>query len=275
MNKIGNHIYDNLNLLPEDLQGWNGNDEIFEALILEKTGKTFNIDDGEIPKLNEDDADEYARKYYNPVGVNSVGEKQVGAFIEGARYAKEIYAKGGETKVPNTYIPNKDVQELMIVLKEKSIKLKGSDILDGVYAKNSALGAKPRASRASKSSSNAQGVYDAIIEKSKKYTGVETKDLDIVKTSDIQSLLDVGYNEKEILAIYLGADAFVEIKSDTEFAGNYYPDGIFSLNKESIDEQLNRFISAAKNKQYELGLKYPNFNWKAIINKYNIKNEPV
>jgi hypothetical protein len=35
MNKIGNHIYDNLNLLPEDLQGWNGNDEIFEALILE------------------------------------------------------------------------------------------------------------------------------------------------------------------------------------------------------------------------------------------------
>jgi predicted O-methyltransferase YrrM len=35
MNKIGNYIYDNLNLLPEDLQGWNGNDGIFEALILE------------------------------------------------------------------------------------------------------------------------------------------------------------------------------------------------------------------------------------------------
>jgi hypothetical protein len=209
--------------------------------------------------LKNDVYDKYAEKFH---------KKEKGGYM----------AKGGETKVPNTYIPNRDVQELMIVLKEKSIKLKGSDILDGVYAKNSALGAKPRVSRRSKdskSTSNAQGVYDAIIEKSKKYTGVETKDLDIVKTSDIQSLLDVGYNEKEILAIYLGADAFVEIKSDTEFAGTYYPDGIFSLNKESIDEQLNRFISVAKNKQYELGLKYPNFNWKAIIKKYDIKNEPV
>ena len=46
-------------------------------------------------------------------------------------------AKGG--KVPSTYIPNEDIKELMVTLNNKSLKLKGSDILDGVYVKNSAL----------------------------------------------------------------------------------------------------------------------------------------
>lgn len=39
-------------------------DEVYEkleALVLEKTGKAFNIDDGEIPKLNDDDAFEFAK----------------------------------------------------------------------------------------------------------------------------------------------------------------------------------------------------------------------
>ena len=35
MNTIGNNIYENLKLLPEDLQGWNGNDPIFGELIKE------------------------------------------------------------------------------------------------------------------------------------------------------------------------------------------------------------------------------------------------
>lgn len=35
--------------------------EKLEAFILEKTGKTFDIDDGEIPQLNEDDAFEFAK----------------------------------------------------------------------------------------------------------------------------------------------------------------------------------------------------------------------
>ena len=47
-------------------------------------------------KLNEDDTDDYARKIYKPVGVNSVAEKEVGAFKEGARYANKIFDKGGE-----------------------------------------------------------------------------------------------------------------------------------------------------------------------------------
>ena len=47
-----------------DIGNGEADDEIYEkleALILEKTGKTFNIDDGEIPKLNEDDAFEFAK----------------------------------------------------------------------------------------------------------------------------------------------------------------------------------------------------------------------
>lgn len=47
-----------------DIGNGEADDEVYEkleAFILEKTGETFNIDDGEIPKLNEDDAFEFAK----------------------------------------------------------------------------------------------------------------------------------------------------------------------------------------------------------------------
>jgi hypothetical protein len=61
-------------------------------------------------KLNEDDTDDYARKVYKPVGVNSVAEKEVGAFKEGARYANKIFADGGELSglTANIYRSNYD-----------------------------------------------------------------------------------------------------------------------------------------------------------------------
>ena len=39
MNIINSDIYNNLDLLPEDLQGWNGDSEIFNQLILEVNPK--------------------------------------------------------------------------------------------------------------------------------------------------------------------------------------------------------------------------------------------
>jgi len=47
-----------------DIGNGEADDEVYEkleAFVLEKTGETFNIDDGEIPKLNEDDAFEFAK----------------------------------------------------------------------------------------------------------------------------------------------------------------------------------------------------------------------
>lgn len=41
MNKIDSGIYSNLDLLPKDLQGWNGNSEIFFELIKETQSKTI------------------------------------------------------------------------------------------------------------------------------------------------------------------------------------------------------------------------------------------
>jgi hypothetical protein len=41
MNSIGTHIYDNLTLLPEDLQGWNYKHSIFEELIRQTQPKVI------------------------------------------------------------------------------------------------------------------------------------------------------------------------------------------------------------------------------------------
>jgi len=45
MNTIDKHIYENLNLLPEDLQGWNGHAPIFKEFI-EKIKPTHIIEVG-------------------------------------------------------------------------------------------------------------------------------------------------------------------------------------------------------------------------------------
>jgi hypothetical protein len=212
-------------------------------------------------KLNEDDADEYARKYYNPVGVNSVGEKQVGAFKEGARYAKEIYAKGGETKVPNTYIPNKDVKELMVVLKNKMVKLKGDDILDGVYAKNSALKIDKKASK----NMSAEQLYTQLLDKAKT---LKEDDVTSMKKEDIQKLLTAGYDAKDIEIIYFGVRV-LEPSIDISYEGS----GLLGYTEESIPRNIEELVKAAKNNVYEIGLKYPQFNWKNIIKKYNISKD--
>jgi hypothetical protein len=170
-------------------------------------------------------------------------------------------AKGGETKAPNTYIPNKDVKELMVVLKNKMIKLKGDDILDGVYAKNSALKVDKKASK----NMSAEELYTQLLDKAK---DLKEDDVTSMKKEDIQKLLTAGYDAKDIEIIYFGVRV-LEPSIDISYDGS----GLLGYTEESIPRNIEQLVKAAKNNVYEIGLKYPQFNWKNIIKKYNISKE--
>jgi hypothetical protein len=174
---------------------------------------------------------------------------------------KGFFAKGGETKVPNTYIPNRDVKELMVVLKNESFKLKGSDILDGVYAKNSSL-------KSSKKDGNSN-LYDKIVKlaKEEKY---DKEDLKKIKEQDVTSLLSANYNENEIIGIYFGLPQYMTIKTDVESFSK-----LLNYNLDYVSTLVEKYVEVAQNRKFELGLEYPSFDWKSVINKYDIKNEPI
>ena len=179
-------------------------------------------------------------------------------------YTGDIYrekggymAKGGTTKVANTYIPNKDVKELMVVLKGESKKLKGSDILDGVYAKNTALGLN---SNIGKTKLLVDDAYEMIVKKAKDIDN----DVSSVKKSDIKKLMDASFDYKDLEVFYFGVSA---LDPNVDIA---YGSGNFGLDEEGMKDAIESYISAVNNKSFEIGLKYPELDWNKIIKKYKI-----
>lgn len=187
-----------------------------------------------------------------------------GGFSEAIKHldtsvVNQQFAKGG--KVDNTYIPNKDVKELMVVLKNKLVKLKGDDILDGVYAKNSALkGAKKYSKNVS-----AEELYTQLLDKAQE---LKEEDVTSMKKEDIQTLLDAGYDAKDIEIIYFGIRVL-----NPSIDMSYDESGLLGYSDEIIPRNIEQLVKAAKNNAYEIGLKYPEFNWKNIIKKYNISKD--
>lgn len=180
------------------------------------------------------------------------------------------YAKGGATKKAYTYVPNKDVKELMVVLNNQLKKINGTDILDGVYLKNKAAGSSKSSSQSS-SKLTADSAYDKIMAKAKE-EGADKEDLENLKKEDVQKLIDAGYNMEDLYIIYIGVKSEINFECDNEVSTI---NGILSIGKDYVERQVNLTVDAAKGKKYELGLKYPLFNWKSIIKKYNVKNNPI
>ncbi len=110
-------------------------------------------------------------------------------------------------------------------------------------------------------------VYDSVFHWANELfpTDVESK----LKKSDIEKLVNVGYSQKQIETIYLGYHNTHEVKCDYEDMSN-----MFQYGEEYIDKIINEFVEVKEKKQFELGLKYPKFNWIPIIKKYKITSNP-
>jgi hypothetical protein len=104
----------------------------------------FNEDGGAEYRRVKEQISENRKRYFDRLDKSeSKWSEDGGAEYKSLMKMRDKFMKGGYMakggKVPSTYIPNEDIKELMVTLNNKSLKLKGSDILDGVYVKNSAL----------------------------------------------------------------------------------------------------------------------------------------
>ena len=183
-----------------------------------------------------------------------------------------FFEKGGATKEPYTYIPNRNVEELMVILNGQSVNLKGSDILDGVYAKNSAL-AKLKAKKAAKvkvsstsSKLSVDEAYKKLLEKAK---DMGETDLESLRKNDVKKLVNAGFEMKDLEVVYFGVRSLIP-KIDIS-----YGSGLLKYRVEYLDRNVNRYVNSMKKNQFEIGLKYPDFSWNKIIDKYKISKDPV
>jgi hypothetical protein len=182
-------------------------------------------------------------------------------YAKGGTFGAGNFAKGGSISKSTTYVPNRDVKELMVVLKGELTKLKGKDILDGVYVKNK---------RKSSPSTESPKEIMAVLKKAAKDSpyGAEIG----FDESDIKSLLDAGFSAQDIKNIYIGYTP-PSVNADTEFGNT--TSGLITTSGDSQKAHIITIVENAKNGYFEIGLKYPNdFNWKPIIEKYDISREP-
>jgi len=177
----------------------------------------------------------------------------------------KTFARGGSLS-DTTYVPNRNIKELMVVLGKQVKKLKGKDILDGVHVKNESI------TPVKKISDSPEDIVKLIKEKAVDEYGddLDKEDLELIKESDVKKLLEAGYTDQEILRIYFGVLYGTDVKCDNEISR---VSGILSYRPEYIENKIKQVVSSKG--KYEIGLKYPDFNWSAIIKKYKIKNEPI
>lgn len=177
--------------------------------------------------------------------------------------------KGGSLSEQTVYVPNRDIRELSVIMDDVLKKVKGSDIVDGVYVKKNA--AKAGKKRPAPASPDRLLLYSEMKDVARS-SGLSDKEIDsVVKKQDIDKLLDAGYNEEDVRIIYTGAYALVTPNIDNEMSS---VEGLTTFREEYIPKQIEALIDAIKNKRFELGLKYPDFNWSDIVRKYEIKPTP-
>jgi gas vesicle protein len=203
---------------------------------------------------------------------------------EGVAYYQEVYKRlldgefdsmtGAKSTASNkkgsrdyTYVPNKDVKELSVVVKGELKKLIGSDILDGVYVKNSAKSA-PKV--------DANAVFAKILKDAKEAKSGKTKrfdasDLKKINVEMVKKLVDAGYTEQQIRNVIFGYAFDNEIVADNELE---YDNGVFSYEESYVKQKIDDLVEAQKNKEFVAGIEYPDFDWQNIIKKYKITSKP-
>lgn len=166
------------------------------------------------------------------------------------------------------YIPNRNIKSVSFILDGILKKANNDEIIDGIYYREG----KPHALKTS--SVNAEELTKTIKKEAKALNYTTQK---YVLPSDVKSLIEVGFSEKQIKIIYLGLSIITPIKCDNEFQGD---DGILARTfnrQENYSEAIEKIIELAKHTPrgyFEAGLKYPEFNWKPIFKKFKVNETP-
>jgi hypothetical protein len=182
-----------------------------------------------------------------------------------------------KSKVPNyTYIPRRNISVLKATIDGKILNVDPKTILSGAYVSKETKQTATKLRLAKIDSSNlrdkilkmykdfAEKEYDAIFEK-------------LVTVNDISEFVKYGLTEEMIIAFYCGIESIMDIKADNEFAYNKLS-GIFVYRTDEdgkfVKNWIERGLYNCKNGVFELGFKYPTFNWGFLEKKWE-KTEVV
>lgn len=191
-------------------------------------------------------------KHYTEVHVGDLYKKGILKFKVGGKLANA------------TYVSNRDIKGISLMFKGKLAELSGNDIVDGVYVKGNPSPKSPAKGL------DAKSLLKALVKKAKEIAPDDN--INNVKESQIQKLIDAGFTKDEISIIILGYATVYPVNCDNEFSG--YLSGLSAYGEEYVDKYIDWVINDFQSGIYMVGLKYPDFDWSKIIKKYSIDTTP-
>lgn len=181
--------------------------------------------------------------------------------------SKAVLPNSSKSVKDYSYIKRSDISVLKATIDGKVLNVDPKDILSGSYV---AKKVKSTAKKIRVAKIDSSKLRDKILNYAKKFYKKEYEEkLDPVydskvTTDDLDKFIACGLTEEMIMAFYCGFKSIMDIKSDGEF--NYgFSGGIFVFQTEGgyIERHIKRAIYNCENDVYELGFKYPTFNWKS------------
>jgi hypothetical protein len=164
---------------------------------------------------------------------------------------ENIYAKGGKTKVKYDYVPQNAIDELSYTIDKVTKGISGDKLLSGVYIKSDD-------SPKTKSGSNLTAKILGMTEDEDKKEVILEKDV-----KEFQKYI----SDKLITAFYLGLPEAYDFKGDSSYGG-----GVITMQVDYAKKKTKEAIQNAKNKKFEIGLKYPQYDFEKLLGKPTIKD---
>jgi len=164
---------------------------------------------------------------------------------------ENIFEKGGKTKVKYDYIPQKAIDELSYTIDKVTKGISGDKLLSGVYVKSDVKSK-------TKSGSNLTAKILGMTDDEDKKEVILEKDV-----KEFQKYI----SDKLITAFYLGLPEAYDFKGDYSYGG-----GIITMRVDDAKRITKEAIKNAKNKKFEMGLKYPQYDFEKLLGKPIIKD---
>ena len=164
---------------------------------------------------------------------------------------ENIFEKGGKTKVKYDYIPQKAIDELSYTINKVTKGISGDKLLSGVYVKSDVKSK-------TKSGSNLTAKILGMTDDEDKKEVILEKDV-----KEFQKYI----SDKLITAFYLGLPEAYDFKGDYSYGG-----GIITMRVDDAKRMTKEAIKNAKNKKFEMGLKYPQYDFEKLLGKPIIKD---
>ena len=178
-----------------------------------------------------------------------------------------------------SYIKRSDISVLKATIDGKVLDVDPKTILSGTYVAGKI---KPTAAKLRVAKTDPASVREKLLKKYKDFAEDEyNADFEkYITVEDIQKFVECGLTEEMIIAFYCGIQAVMDIKADNEFSyGKVRGVFIFRTDEDGkyIKSWVERGLYNCENGVYELGFKYPEFNWsflKRTDNTEVISTEP-